>query len=156
LIGKRYDAAVPTRRVLSGVLQGFIGTYTSRYSHFDGYWLFGFLVSDFAHLEVDLLNEPSAALSTAEGRARFLAILKFREQLGRAGLPVTNVARATLTIDRGEPSVQLAGERARAGFSMRFRCRATVDKGRIFEHAKDVFVAPHDPRCESQSAGTRP
>jgi hypothetical protein len=112
-------------------------------------------VSELAHLEIDLLGE-AADLPTPECRARRLAGVKFREQLGKAGLPATTVARATLTIDRGEPSVQLAGERARAGFTMRFRCCVTADNGRTFEHTKDVFVAPHDPRFELQSRAAKP
>jgi hypothetical protein len=46
---------VATRRVLNSVLRGFLGSYSSRYSDFDGFWLFGFLVSDLALMEVDLL-----------------------------------------------------------------------------------------------------
>jgi len=29
---------------MTAVLKNFLGTYTSRYSDFQGYWLFGFLV----------------------------------------------------------------------------------------------------------------
>ena len=35
---------IPARRHLKSVLAGFLGTYTSRYSDFQGYWLFGFIV----------------------------------------------------------------------------------------------------------------
>ncbi len=34
------------RRIIKAVLDNFLGTYTSRYSDFHGYWLFGFLVKD--------------------------------------------------------------------------------------------------------------
>ena len=43
------------RRIIKGVLHNFIGTYTSRYSDYDGYWLFGMVVRDVAELRIDLL-----------------------------------------------------------------------------------------------------
>ena len=36
--------SMPTRRVIKSVLHNFLGTYTSRYSDYNGYWLFGFMV----------------------------------------------------------------------------------------------------------------
>ncbi len=32
-----------TRRAINGVLGNFLGTYVSRYSDYDSYWLFGFI-----------------------------------------------------------------------------------------------------------------
>ena len=40
------DQSVTTSRVIKSVLQNFLGTYASRYSDFEGYWLFGFLIAD--------------------------------------------------------------------------------------------------------------
>jgi hypothetical protein len=45
------------RRIIKGVLHNFLGTYTSRYSDYDGYWLFGMLVRDVEELSIDLLPE---------------------------------------------------------------------------------------------------
>ncbi len=70
-----------TRRTMRGVLGNFLGTYTSRYSDFDGYWLFGFLVSDLGEFRIDLLapnpGEPNTPLAVAVQ----LAAAKFDDQM---------------------------------------------------------------------------
>jgi hypothetical protein len=54
-----YDSRMPGRRSITGVLCGFLGTYTSRYSDFDGYWIFGFLVAQVVDVKFDLwATEP--------------------------------------------------------------------------------------------------
>ena len=35
---------MPSRKMLKGVIRGFLGTYVSRYSEFDGRLLFGFVI----------------------------------------------------------------------------------------------------------------
>ena len=54
-----------TRKAMKGVLDGFLGTYMSRYSHYEGYWLFGFLICDLPCLRVDLLSDGARADETA-------------------------------------------------------------------------------------------
>ena len=49
------------RRAIRGVLGNFLGTFTSRYSDYDGYWLFGFLVADLKDLRIDLLLSLASA-----------------------------------------------------------------------------------------------
>jgi hypothetical protein len=45
------------RRDLKGVLRNFLDTHVSRYSDFDGYWLFGLLMHDVGDLlEIDLVS----------------------------------------------------------------------------------------------------
>ena len=46
-----------SRRVIPGVLHNFLGTFTSRYSDFNGYWIFGFLVEKMDSVRIDLLAE---------------------------------------------------------------------------------------------------
>ena len=57
-----------SRRVIKGVLGNFLGTYVSRYSDYDGYWLFGFLVGDLGELRINLLgqsvSDPDTPITT--------------------------------------------------------------------------------------------
>jgi hypothetical protein len=76
---------IPRRRNLKGVLAGFLGTYTSRYSDYQGFWLFGFIVGLPNPLEIDLLGVQENALSP-EDMAGDLARVKFREQLRSTAL----------------------------------------------------------------------
>jgi len=82
---------MPTRNALRGVLAGFLGTFTSRYSDFDGYWLLGFLVKE-REIVIDLLADPSDDSSPVSA-ARHLAAVKFGEQLQKSGLPRSNGQR---------------------------------------------------------------
>ena len=50
--------SMATRRVIKSVLSNFLGTYVSRYSEYDGYLLFGFLVADFDEL-MNLMGQAS-------------------------------------------------------------------------------------------------
>ena len=42
---------MPTRRVIKSVLRNLLGTLTSRYSDWHGYWLLGFVVKDLEPIE---------------------------------------------------------------------------------------------------------
>jgi len=140
------------------VLRGFLGTYVSRYSDWDGFWLFGFLVSELRVMEIDLLGAGGdvAPADTPEAAARALATSKFRDQLAKVGLPAGRVEAASLTLERLAPATGLADGVARAGFQLRFRAATTTDTGRVFEAEQIVFVAPHDPRVERRSARALP
>ena len=130
---------------MSGVLRGFLGTYTSRYSERKGYWLFGYLVESLNELVFDLL-EPivSKRFPSAEEDARRLAQFRFREQLERHGLSIGMVREMTLIIKKGEPlSYRPAGLSAPIeGNMVVFAVRAVMDNGRVFEDNESIFVAP--------------
>jgi hypothetical protein len=91
---------IPRRRNLKGVLAGFLGTYTSRYSDYQGFWLFGFIVGLPNPLEIDLLGVQENALSP-EDMAGDLARVKFREQLRKHGFELSAVRRTRLVIEHG-------------------------------------------------------
>src|SRR6266436_3851644 len=89
------------RRTITSVLHNFLGTYTSRYSDYDGYWLFGMLVADVAELKIDLLGSAfGTTVSTPIAAATQLAAQRFREQMKKAGLSVACVTEATLDITK--------------------------------------------------------
>lgn len=143
---------MPTRRVLNGVLGNFLGTFASRYSEYDGYWLFGFLVNSLERAEFDLLASSACVPDGPFTVAGNLAASKFADQLGKSMLDLRNVQVARLTIERLPDDRSVQGHHFRSGYNLRFRATATADTGRRYEQVKVVFVAPHDPRLESRSA----
>ena len=76
-----------TRRVIKCVLGNFLGTYTSRYSDFGGYWLFGFLVADLAELQINLLGQDVSDPASPSGVAISSAVAKFDEQREKSQRP---------------------------------------------------------------------
>jgi hypothetical protein len=143
---------VPTQRVLTGVIEGFLGTYCSRYSKFKRYWLFGFLVEDLTQLTFDLIVAPPQDTRLPLAHAHSLAILKFQEQVRKASLAADRIVAANLRLTRGAATAELAGDRYRFGYLVSFRCSVRTDTGRDFERTRAIFVGPHDPALESASA----
>ena len=141
-------------RVIKGVLDNFLGTYTSRYADYKGYWLFGLLVSDLDVVVFDLLAGGGGHGSLLEVAER-LACVKFADQMRKAGLDASQVHRAWLRIARPPGTVAqyscFAG-RCRAGYGVEFRAGSETKEGRVYERGRVVFVAPHDPLCELRRA----
>jgi len=142
-----------TRRALTSVLSTFLGTYVSRYSDYDGYWLFGFLVDGTEELRIDLLDETAFAVDSPAGLARRSATTKFAEQCKKAGIVRSQLNEATLTITRlpGKTRGPVNG-RPTDGYQLQFVAVAVTDLGRRFARDRTVFVAPHDPAVELRSA----
>jgi hypothetical protein len=139
---------MPTRRVVKAVLGNFLVTYTSRYSDFQGYWLFGLVEAELGFLELDLLSSPIADKTPSAALRRF-AIVKFRDQLSKSGLPQESLARATLTITKQPNTVAgWHGDRMTNGAMVDFRASVVLDNGREYAKVVTVFVAPHDPTIE--------
>ena len=143
-----------SRRVLKGVLANFLHTYASRYSDFDGYWLFGLVVEQLERLEVDLLQADGDAENIRPVEfARRLARLRFREQLAKVGLGLDRVKAAFLILSRaGDARPGHVNVDAATGWPVSCTARATTDLGRVFETTLTIrFVAPHDPAKEHWS-----
>jgi hypothetical protein len=142
---------IPKRRQLNGVLAGFLGTYTSRYSDFEGYWVFGFIVEAVDLLEIDLLAKPSSAAG-AIAKSDELARTRFREQLRKHGFAESAAVEATLRIVPGAEQVErLAGDLRRPGRDVTFCASVLSDTGTRYTRTETVFVASHDPRFEQRS-----
>jgi len=140
------------RRAIRGVLENFLGTYTSRYSDFDGYWLFGFLVADLGELCIDLVAPPADDLECPLGVAVSSAAGKFTDQLQKAGLARPQVQEAWLTIRK--MSEQITGSVngvACAGHNVGFSAEAVMEGERRYERERVVFVAPHNADVERRS-----
>ncbi len=143
-----------THRAMNGVLEGFLGTYTSRYSDYHGYWLFGFLVSDLQSLRIDLLSGQTRAVKdTPEATAISLARTKFRDQVAKVGVSFDKIRAAELEITR-LPGTRKGSDyaQARDGYDVLFKATVTMDNGRAYERQRSVFVSPHNASIEMHSA----
>src|SRR5262245_41981222 len=147
---------MPTRRVLRGVLGNFLGTYSSRYSTYNGFWLFGFLIEKLDRMEIDLLAVVGNLSDSPQRlRAIELAVQRFTDQLNKHGLNSSSIRDARLVIERLPDDGSLPGHHFRGGYNLRFLASVTADNGKRFEKERSVFVAPHDPQRELASASTR-
>ena len=142
-----------SRRIIKGVLHNFLGTFTSRYSDFDGYWVFGFLVGSMDDVRIDLLvASADSADATPSAFARRLATQKFAEQIAKAGLPSSWFREARLDISKSSESrLGFVNGRSSSGYDMRFLAHAVTDLGMVYDCTASIFVAPHDPNAESRS-----
>jgi hypothetical protein len=141
------------RRVIKSVLHNFLGTYMSRYSDYRGYWLFGFLVRDLFHSEFDLLDRGNGDTETPLAVAQKLAATRFGDQLHKAGLDLSKVQQAQLTISSSRDATK-ASVHGHPGpvFNLSFRACAVMDDSRRYECQQVAFVASHDPLVELRSA----
>ncbi len=89
-----------TRRVINGVLGNFLGTYVSRYSDYNGYLLFGFLVGELGELRFNLLGESVSETSSPKGVAILSAVTKFEDHRRKMDLSRSRIREASLTIRR--------------------------------------------------------
>jgi len=138
---------------LNGVLHNFLGTYTSRYSDYNGYWLFGFLVRTLDVLEFDWLTEFDGRATSPNDFSQQLAISRFAEQIHESGLDAQLVHEAYLRIERiAERVVSPVNGRPAKGFPMRFTAQAKADTGKQFSRDRTLFVAPHSPWREYRSS----
>jgi hypothetical protein len=146
------------RRQITGALCGLLDTYGSRYSDYDGYWIFGLLVREADSFSFDLLREESApALSPVVAEARLLARTKFQEQLQRAHIPAECVSEAKLTIQKiGGSKIGPVSGHLLHGHQVSLVAEAISDLGKKYRSEKFVFVAPHDPCVEHRSIRRQP
>lgn len=141
---------MPTRKILHSVLQGFLGTFRSRYSDHGGYWIFGLVISEIETKTIDLLandvdHQPAAILTP-------LARLRFREQIDKHHVPIAYVRSAQLELRRvgelGRPAIDLYSA---DGYELSMTVRVTTDLGKTHAKEAKIFAAPHDPKRETRS-----
>lgn len=141
-------------RVIKSVLHNFLGTYTSRYSDFRGYYLFGFLIEDIEVLQIDLIKDSSGCNETTPiAVAKRLAVIKFAEQTVKAGLPKSYIRESILEIRKSPEIIPgYVNGWLTSGYNVTFVAKTTTDIGKIYERTITIFIAPHNSRVESQSA----
>jgi hypothetical protein len=142
-----------TGRRIRGVLDNFLGTFTSRYSDHDGYWLFGLVIPEITMMTVDLLSAPDDATEGLPAVAANLARAKFEDQLRKSGLEQSQLAAASLMIHRDADAVKgsVNGNPA-AGYRVGVTAAAVLRGGRRHARERVLFVAPHNPEVEYRSA----
>jgi hypothetical protein len=140
-------------REITGVLHNFLGTYTSRYSDYEGYWMFGWLVGEIEELRIDLLslNEGSTEKTPIE-TAKLIAAQKFKEQVEKVGGTLDCIREAYLDLKK-LPGIEngMVNGRVCAGNTIRFEARAVSDHGKAYESEMTLFVASHNPQVELRS-----
>ena len=146
------------RNVIKAVLVGFLGTWTSRYSEYDGYWIFGFLVPDLVDWEIELLQEPPMDGPNMGPRAFAIhrAVTAFGDQIRKVGLPISSVKQASIrvtTVEIGRPG--WVNGVAVTGNVVRFDAAAVSNTGRSYSHTVSRFVCEHDPIRELRSSRAR-
>ena len=146
------------RRKLNGALHNFLATFTSRYSDYDGYWLFGFLLNDTDELKIDLLNPNCHIQSSAKLQvAAIIAHQKFQDQLAKASLNISCAREAYVTLTR-LPGPRRGVVNGHVSDGHEIRCLVTVvtDPGKTYQRRINIFVAPHNPEIESRNARRLP
>jgi hypothetical protein len=143
---------MPTSRAIKGLLRNFLETYSSRNADFGGYWLFGLILNDLDVLEVNLLANQTKPSGSPMVAAETIAIEKFRNQTNKAGFDLPDFREAGLCITRQQGTGEgLANGGRSNGQMILLKCRVLTNGGKTFEDEQLIFVAPHDPKRESQS-----
>ena len=145
------------RSAIDSVLHNFLGTYTSRYSEIDGYWLLGWIVKEVDRLHIDLMAISPMACGASEPLdvARTHAVRCFADQVEKAHV-ARWITRAELVIRRSDATgTAVIYPRQRTGWDVRFEATAISDVGNAYRRSVTVFVAAHDPGMESRSARGR-
>jgi len=144
---------MPRARAMQGVLAGFLGIFTSRYSDFNGYWVCGFLVEDLRTVVLDLKAEVPGGAEDAFTFARGLAIEKFGEQARKHGFVAEEIDSASVSLSRLPGIVEgFVNGRLSSGYSVSVIARAQVRKGRQREREQIICAAPHNPAVERRSS----
>ncbi|XGW00288.1 MAG: hypothetical protein ACAF41_15295 [Leptolyngbya sp. BL-A-14] len=142
-----------SRNAVKGVLHNFLETYTSRYSDYDGYWLFGLLIEGLEQLDIDLLKPQREVCRNAINSAAMqLATAKFKDQVEKGRLDLASFQQASLVITKSLASKDgYVNCHKSAGFEISFVIRATLHEDKTYECRKAIFVAPHNPKVERRS-----
>jgi hypothetical protein len=77
---------MPSRKNISGSIAGFLGTYSSRYSDYRGYWLFGQIYASIDGINIDLMHSLNKCSDPMIEFAFHLARRRFSEQFSKQGL----------------------------------------------------------------------
>jgi hypothetical protein len=141
------------RRRLTGVLCGFLDAFVSRYSDYDGYWIFGLLVRERAEVSFELLrgssDMPGSPVFSAAVR---IAKSRFASLLEKYCIPPEFVSEASVAVSRLEPATRgPVNGRTCTGHHYLLVANAASDLGKHYTAHKRIFIAPHDPSVEHRS-----
>lgn len=141
-----------SRTVIRSVLTNFLGTYLSRYSDYQGYWLFGFLLPLKQTLKIDLLTLPLCEPTSAINVAQHTAVARFHDQLQKGRLERSQVRSACLDMSSGDEKIPIwINGRSSYGYRVTFLASAVMDTGREYRREVVLVIAPHNSVVESRS-----
>lgn len=149
---------MPTSRALQGVIAGFLGTFGSRNSDYDGYWLFGLVVNDLDEESIDLLGSATSPRGAKPGQfMQRLAKVKFRDQLYKAGFTPDFLSEAALELRRStDPREGCIDGSSVRGFVVTLTVIAKASSGPSFANEATLLVAPHSTRLDRRSVRRLP
>lgn len=144
-----------TVNAMKSVLHNFLGAFTSRYTEYKGYWIFGFLIGEFTtELTFDLMVPRFSETVTPLQKAASLASIKFATQVLKAKIKPDTIQEAQLSLFPLSDLVQgLVNGQEVKGRSVNFRVVAVMKSGEKIISERTIFVAPHNPSIELQSTG---
>jgi len=141
-------------RLMKSVPHNILGTFCSRYSDIDGYWMFSFLIpqlefSGINSLTIDLIGDCYAESTAILQSVHRRSVSVFRDQLSKAGLSLASIRSATLNISwpMKDSDGQVNLHRCK-GRAVLFRVCIMTSQGRMCDAEKRMFVAPHNPQVE--------
>jgi len=142
-----------SERAMKSVLHNFLETYTSRYSDYDGIWVFGFIVETMLPANIDLMaSSDFRADLPPEPFAVQLASTKFREQVSKGRLTLSSIREARLEILKGARNRNgLVNGTECVGWDVLFKVEVLMNSGEVYRREKSIFVARHDSRVECRS-----
>jgi hypothetical protein len=148
----RYACTLSSINEINGAIAGFLGTYSSRYSDFRGYWLMPRLLSPSAPLTFDLMGTGDLPNDPC-GSAERLAREKFSQQLAKHRRKPSDLKSATLEIRTSDTSKRaLAGPSTRDCYTMTLSLVVAATLGKHFKRQIELLVAPHNPHFELRRA----
>jgi hypothetical protein len=141
---------MPRRRAIKGVLAGFLGTFTSRYLDYRGYWLIGVVASELWSCNIDLLGQPPIGITPKAAFRRYAKQI-FADQVSKSRIKVRYFAGAELKVTTNVEVVSgLVGGEMTEGHIVTFSATATMDNNRCYQCERAVFVAQHNSKLESR------
>lgn len=139
------------------MLHNYLETLSSRYSDYDGFWVFGLLFHNLGAIKIDLDSQSSLlpgdpVLVWFEAESR----RKFAEQIAKDRIPIEYVRAARLVCEVvSKPFSGSIGGSPTEGATCRLTVSVTSDLGAEYSRKKEFFVAPHDPSREHRSTRSR-
>ncbi len=144
---------MPRRTEIKGVIDTFLSSFTSRYSDYDGYWIFGLLVDEDEEINIDLLAPFHSNTTSVVSVVKRIASDTFQNQIAKYKLPPSVIHGATLKITKTDKVTKCCNHGMwRDCVGLRLCVQVLTDLGRQFERERLVFAAPHDPNFETRSA----
>lgn len=143
---------MPRRKALKGVMHSFLRSFTSRYSDYDGYWIFGLVTCELNKLTINLMDVENTTNNEVVLFPAQLGQREFKEQTDKAKLPMHFVRQAQMNVSQSTATTKgfVAGHLC-TGHIYTFSIQVISDLGRPFRATTHKFIAPHNPAVEHRS-----